>query len=104
MLTESGQIYINMETKEYIVSLKKGVNYDEFWNQIENLSDSDGFVPERRVDIVDNRDISIRQCHYALTDEEANILRNDPRVFSVDLPTIIPPRKFAKKTGVCSEQ
>ena len=42
--------------KEYIVSLNKGISYDEFWNQIENLSTDDGFVPTRRVDIVNNRD------------------------------------------------
>jgi subtilisin family serine protease len=88
-----------METKEYIVSLNRGVNYDEFWNQIENVSESDGFVPERRVDIVDNRDLSLRQCHYALTDEEAVLLRNDPRVYAVEEPTKIPPRKFARQAG-----
>jgi len=72
--------------KEYIVSLNRGVNYDEFWNEIENLSSSDSFVPERRVDIVNNRDGSLRSCHYALTDEEANNLRKDSRVYSVEIP------------------
>ena len=43
-------------------------------------------VPERRVDIVNNRDGSLRSCHYALTDEEANALRNDPRIYSVEIP------------------
>lgn len=73
-------------TKEYIVSLKKDVNYDEFWNQIENESTDDGFVPTRRVDIVNNRPGSLRSCHYALTDGEADTLRLDPRVYSVELP------------------
>lgn len=72
--------------KEYIVSLKKGIDYDRFWEEIENLSPDDGFVPSRRVDIVNNRDLSIRSCHYALTDQEAEILRNDPRVAAVNLP------------------
>lgn len=73
-------------TKEYIVSLKKDVDYDSFWNQIENESQDDGFVPSRRVDIVNNRDGSLRSCHYALTDEEADKLRNDPRVYAVEIP------------------
>lgn len=72
--------------KEYIVSLKKGVDYDAFWNEIENASDEDGFVPSRRVDIVNNRDASLRSCHYALTDSEAELLRQDPRVFGVEIP------------------
>ena len=72
--------------KEYIVSLKPDVNYEEFWDQIENISTDDGFVPTRRVDIVNNRDGSLRSCHYALSDAEAEQLRNDPRVYSVNIP------------------
>jgi subtilisin family serine protease len=72
--------------KEYIVALKKGVDYDAFWNEIENLSDTDGFVPGRRVDIADNLDNLTSICHYFLTDQEAEILRNDPRVLGVEIP------------------
>jgi subtilisin family serine protease len=72
--------------KEYIVSLQRNIDYDAFWNQIENESETDSFVPSRRVEIVNNRDGSLRSCHYSLTDEEANSLRNDPRVYSVEIP------------------
>jgi hypothetical protein len=72
--------------REYIVSLKKDIDYDSFWNEIESISDADGFVPTRRVEIVNNRDASLRLCHYSLTDEEADLLRNDPRVYSVEIP------------------
>lgn len=72
--------------KEYIVSLNRNVDYDKFWDEIENLSETDSFVPQRRVDIVNNRDGSLRSCHYALTDEEANNLRKDPRIYSVEIP------------------
>ena len=72
--------------KEYVVSLKKDVDYDSFWNEIESVSESDGFVPSRRVEIVNNRDGSLRSCHYALTDEEAQSLRNDSRVYGVEIP------------------
>jgi len=75
----------NTEEKEYAVVLKKDINYDEFWNEIESISDTDRFVPSRRVDIVNNRDGSYRICHYALTDAEANFLKNDPRVYSVEI-------------------
>ncbi len=86
-------------TKEYIVCLKRGVDYNQFWNEIENVSDTDGFVPSRRVDIVNNRDISLRQCHYALTDEEAEFLKNDPRVYSVEQPTKFQPFTLGGYTG-----
>jgi subtilisin family serine protease len=75
-----------MSEKEYIVSLNKDVDYDEFWNQIENVSEDDGFVPTRRVDIVNNRDGSLRSCHYSLTDDEAATLATDSRVYSVEIP------------------
>lgn len=72
--------------REYIVSLKRGVDYDSFWNEIESVSDGDGFIPSRRVEIINNRDASLRMCHYALTDEEAELLKNDPRVYAVEIP------------------
>lgn len=72
--------------REYIVVLKKDVDYDAFWEQIENASDDDGFVPTRRVDIINERPGSLRSCHYSLTDEEAEKLKNDPRVYGVEIP------------------
>ena len=57
--------------REYIVSLNKNVNYDEFWQEMESTTNGLTFVPNRRVDIVNNRDGSLRSCHYALSDEEA---------------------------------
>lgn len=88
-----------MAEKEYIVSLNKDVDYDQFWNEMENLSPTDNFVPSRRVDIVDNRDVSLRQCHYSLTDEEAAHLKNDPRVYDVEEKTKFKPMKFSKQSG-----
>ena len=70
----------------YIVALNEGVNYADFWNEIENISPTDGFVPSRRVDIVNNRDAFKRLCEYSLTEEEAEQLRNDPRVAAVERP------------------
>jgi len=72
--------------KEYIVSLKRDVDYNLFWSQMESETDGLLFVPNRRVDIVNNRDGSLRSCHYSLTDAEVNTLQNDDRVFSVEIP------------------
>ena len=73
-------------TKEYIVSLKADVDYNAFWNEIENDGNTNLFIPDRRVDIVNERPGSLRSCHYALTDLEAAYLKNDPRVYSVEIP------------------
>ncbi len=73
--------------KEYNVILHKGVDYDEFWNDIE--SDTDGgklYIPNRAVQYTNERPASLRQCWYLLTDEEAEILRQDERVLSVEIP------------------
>jgi subtilisin family serine protease len=75
-----------MEEREYIVILKKGVDYDAFWNEIENESEDDNFVPTRRVDIINERPGSLRSCHYSLTDEEAERLKNDDRIYDVEIP------------------
>jgi subtilisin family serine protease len=75
-----------MLEREYIVSLNKGVDYDSFWQEMESETNGLQFVPDRRIDIINNRDGSLRSCHYSLTDDEAKILQDDPRVYSVEIP------------------
>jgi subtilisin family serine protease len=75
-----------METKEYIVSLKEGVNYSQFWQEIESGVSASPFLPRRQVLIVNERPVMERICNYALTDAEAEQLRQDPRVAGVEVP------------------
>jgi len=75
-----------MLEREYIVSLNRGVDYDSFWQEMESDTTGLQFVPNRRVDIINNRDGSLRSCHYSLTDDEAKILQDDTRVYSVEIP------------------
>lgn len=73
--------------REYNVILKKDVDYDGFWNDME--SDTDGgrlYIPNRRVEFTNERPTSLRQCWYLLTDEEAETLRQDDRVLGVEIP------------------
>ena len=70
----------------YNVALNEGVDYDTFWNEIETDGSSNTYIPNRVVDIVNARPSSLRQCWYDLTDDEADKLRNDPRVYCVELP------------------
>ena len=75
-----------MQTKEYIVSLKEGVDYSQFWYDIESGTSGSPFLPARQVSIVNERPVMERICNYALTDAEAELLRQDPRVAGVEVP------------------
>ena len=74
-----------MAEKEYVVTLKKGVDYDAF-NEEMIATTGGGNIPNRSVDVANARPGSLRNTHYSLTDEEADLLRNDSRVVDVDLP------------------
>jgi subtilisin family serine protease len=75
-----------MEQKEYNVILNDGVDYDAFWHEMETQGHVSPAVPDRIVTIVDERPVSLRQCHYALTDDEVMLLKSDLRVYDVEIP------------------
>lgn len=64
--------------KEYIVTLK---NYNDLQDFYEDMETPGGnlYIPNRQVECVNRREIS-RNTHYMLTEEEANQIKNDPRV------------------------
>ena len=69
--------------REYIVTLK---NFDDLEAFYEDMETPGGnlYIPDRSVDCVNRRNIS-RNTHYMLTDEEAEQIRNDPRVIACNL-------------------
>ena len=73
-----------MSEKEYIVSLNKGVDYEAF-NQEMIATTGAGAIPSRSATVANARPASQRNTHYMLTDEEAETLRSDPRVYGVTL-------------------
>ena len=73
------------DRKEYIVGLAKGVDFENFNNEM-IATTGQGVVPNRIVDVANQRPLSKRLTHYYLTDEEANDLINDPRVVCVEIP------------------
>jgi hypothetical protein len=72
-----------IDTREYVVTLKRKDDLDCFYEDMESNIISD-CVPCRSVECVDRRPIS-RNTHYRLTDEEAEVLKNDNRVETVEL-------------------
>ena len=80
-----------MSEQEYIVSLKKNVDFDAFNAEMIALT-GDGYIPKRKVDIANLRPGSQRNTHYWLNDKEADILKNDERVYGCLLYTSPSPR------------
>ena len=74
-----------MSEKEYIVTLKAGVDYDAFNTEM-IASTGAGDIPNRTVTVANARPLSQRNTHYSLTDEEATALRSDARVVDVQIP------------------
>ncbi len=69
--------------KEYIVTLKDFKDSEEFYKDMETPG-GNLYIPDRMVECVNRRPIS-RNTHYMLTYDEAAEIRNDPRVFTVEL-------------------
>jgi subtilisin family serine protease len=71
------------QEKEYIVSLKNKEDLDNFYQDMESKCRKKN-VPSRKVELCNRRPIS-RNTHYYLTESEAEKLKNDKRVLSVEL-------------------
>lgn len=69
--------------REYVVTLKDSSDLESFYNHMETVGGSNG-IPRRAVDCKDRRPIS-RSTHYWLYDSEAENLRKNPKVLSVEL-------------------
>jgi len=82
--------------QEYIVCLVKGVDYDNAWRDLETLTHGLATIPDRALRILNDRKASPRSCHYSLTPQEADQIRRDPRVYSVEIPPQYNPRLVPK--------
>ena len=74
-----------MEEKEFTVVVHRGTNIEELEKELTSEKGS-STVPARRVSIANARKGSTRQTHFALTQEEADILLTDDRVLTVQIP------------------
>jgi hypothetical protein len=71
--------------EEYIITLKNKDDLEEFYKDMEILRPTPyNCMPERAVPCERRRSIS-RNTHYLLTSDEAEVLRNDPRIEAVML-------------------
>jgi len=71
--------------KEYIVVLNKGVDFHQFHERMVDFQGEDG-IPNRQVEVANERPASTRQANYYLTELEAHVLRPHPDVLAVEIP------------------
>lgn len=74
---------MNQIFREYIVTLRDKIDLTQFYLDMENETNL-SFVPSRPVYCTNKRPVS-RNTHYLISDNEANALKNDPRVESITL-------------------
>src|SRR5210317_471354 len=89
--------------KEYVVTVRKDVDWREVHADIINDTSTDdavdsNIIPDRACECCNERPLNKRNTHYHLTDAEANQLRNDPRIIDVqdinDVPEPTPTANF----------
>lgn len=71
--------------KEYVIGLNKIEDTAQFWKDVETITNLDN-VPNRAIEVANPRSGSNRLTHYYLTDEEAEMIRQDERVYVVEIP------------------
>jgi len=72
------------DLREYIVTLYRHEDLELFYDDMETPG-GNLYIPNRAVPVHLRRDLSCN-THYYLTDQEAAALRQDPRVWAVELP------------------
>ncbi len=76
---------MSTEHKEYIVTVHRASDLDDIYNELENSGcGCHGHFPERAIECIHRRPIS-RSTHYLLSKEEAESIKQDPRVLDVEL-------------------
>jgi len=74
-----------MTERVYTVISKRGTTIDSIQDDLTRYTLLDN-IPNRTVDIAHPRAGSQRQTYFSLTDAEAAMIRNDPRVEAVEIP------------------
>lgn len=74
-----------LNEREFNIILKKGVDYDSFWKDLETITNLDG-VPNRKIEVANSRPGSYRQTHYYLTEAEKELIEKHPSVVTVEIP------------------
>jgi hypothetical protein len=70
---------------EYIVTVADPKTWDEIWDTMTTGGLSDNYIPNRALPVLNERPFNDFSAHFDLTDEEAELLRQDPRIAAVEI-------------------
>ena len=68
------------DINKVVITLKKGVDVDAFMEEMSSVGNTTPYVPSRAVEIYNEKPESLRNVDYVMTREEAELLKQDPRV------------------------
>jgi subtilisin family serine protease len=85
--------------KKYVVTAPNLEFTDSIWDDLVKNGSTSETIPERSVEVADERAINICNTTYFLSKEEADILKLDPRVVDVFDPLESAVAKFAFQSG-----
>lgn len=71
--------------REYIVTVNDPNAWYDLWDEMTVDGLGDNYIPNRAVDVVNERPFNDYSAHFNLTDEEAQTLRQDSRIAAVEL-------------------
>ena len=71
--------------REYVITVADPSVWDTLWNDLTVDGLGDNFIPTRGVEVLNERPFNEWCAHFNLTDEEAELIRQDPRIEHVEL-------------------
>ena len=71
--------------KEYIITVADPKDWDTLWDELTVDGLGDNFIPQRAIEVINERPFQDRLAHFNLTDAEAALIQQDPRVVAVEL-------------------
>ena len=77
--------------REYIITVEDPKVWDEVWDRITQGGLGDNFIPTRAVEVINERPFNDFSAHFSLTDDEAALMRQDPRFKYVELQADLRP-------------
>jgi serine protease AprX len=77
--------------REYIITVEDPKVWDEVWDTLTKDGLSDNYIPTRGVEVLNERPFNDFCAHFNLTDEEADLIRQDSRFLAVELQADLRP-------------
>jgi subtilisin family serine protease len=71
--------------REYIITVEDPKVWDEVWDTLTKDGLSDNYIPSRGIEVLNERPFNDFCAHFNLTDEEAELIRQDTRFVAVEL-------------------